>query len=270
MPAPKLAPFYLLRGAPAVLYGDEVGMIGSGGDQQARQDMFPTQVSDWQSQPRVGGPAVGTGSSLGITDNPVETRLRALSALRDTYPALSTGASVVRHAKDAVLVVSRIDFARQQEIVVAFNNGDTAAHVTVATATPAATWSAAFGSGTVSSTGAGLTLTIPPVSAVVVVPGTGLARSGLGTPNLTAGSDDLTSLYRLGATVDGGPASVVFAIRRGKGSWRRVAIDDSAPYRAFLEPGRFEKHERVTGVAVAEGTDGSVAASSPVTFVPNP
>ena len=41
---------YLLRGAPAVLYGDEVGMIGSGGDQQARQDMFPTQVSDWQTQ----------------------------------------------------------------------------------------------------------------------------------------------------------------------------------------------------------------------------
>ena len=39
---------YLLRGAPAVLYGDEVGMIGSGGDQQARQDMFPTQVGDWR------------------------------------------------------------------------------------------------------------------------------------------------------------------------------------------------------------------------------
>src|SRR5207247_5605454 len=76
---------YLLRGAPAVLYGDEVGMIGSGGDQQARQDMFPTQVSDWRTQQRVGGAPIGTGSSLGITTNPIETQLRALSALRDAY-----------------------------------------------------------------------------------------------------------------------------------------------------------------------------------------
>jgi hypothetical protein len=48
-----------------------------------------------------------------------------------------------------------------------------------------------------------------------------------------------------------------------------VAIDDSAPYRAFLEPARFQKHERVRGVAVARGTDGSVAVSPVVTFQPN-
>jgi glycosidase len=261
---------YLLRGAPVVLYGDEVGMIGTGGDQQARQDMFPTLVGDWQTQSRVGGPPIGTGSSLGITSNPIEAQLRTLSALRDSYPALSTGASVVRKAKDAVLVVSRIDFARKQEVVVAFNNGPTTAQVTVPTATPGAAWTVPFGSGAASAAGANLSLTIPPISAEVAVPGTGLPKSGLGTPKLAAASDDLTSLYRLGATVSGGPASVVFAIRRGTGAWRRIAIDDSAPYRAFLEPGSFKKRERVTGVAVAEGTDGTVAASSPVTFVPNP
>jgi glycosidase len=261
---------YLLRGAPAVLYGDEVGMIGTGGDQQARQDMFPTLVSEWQAQSRVGGPPIGTASSLSITSNPIEAQLRTLSALRDTYPALATGASLVRQAKDAVLVVSRIDFARKQEVVVAFNNGDAAAHVTVATATPGVSWSVPFGSGSASASGSNLSLTVPPVSALVAVPGTGLPKSSLGTPKLTAGSDDLTSLYRLGATVSGGPASVVFAIRRGSGAWHRVAIDDSAPYRTFLEPGRFEKRERVAGVAVAEGTDGTIAASSPVTFVPNP
>ncbi len=45
---------YLMRGAPTVYYGDEVGMIGRGGDQQARQDMFPNQVDEWKTQPRVG------------------------------------------------------------------------------------------------------------------------------------------------------------------------------------------------------------------------
>src|SRR2546430_4605491 len=43
---------YLFRGAPTVYYGDEVGMIGRGGDQQARQDMFPTQVQEWRSEER--------------------------------------------------------------------------------------------------------------------------------------------------------------------------------------------------------------------------
>ncbi len=36
------------------LYGDEVGIVGRGGDQQARQDLFPTQVDEWRTQERVG------------------------------------------------------------------------------------------------------------------------------------------------------------------------------------------------------------------------
>ncbi len=116
---------YLLRGAPAVLYGDEVGMIGSGGDQQARQDMFPTQVGDWKTQTRVGGPPIGAGSSLGITDNPIEAQLKLLASIRDAHPELATGATVVRYAKDAVLVVSRIDLATHREAIVGFNNGGT-------------------------------------------------------------------------------------------------------------------------------------------------
>src|SRR6478736_123024 len=86
---------YLLRGAPAVLYGDEVGMIGSGGDQQARQDMFPTQVADWKTQTRVGGAPIGAGSSLGITSNPIEAQLKTLASIRDAHPELATGATVV-------------------------------------------------------------------------------------------------------------------------------------------------------------------------------
>ena len=146
---------YLLRGAPAVLYGDEVGMLGSGGDQQARQDMFPTQVSDWQTQQRVGSAPIGKGSSLGITANPIEAELRTVSGLRDAHPELSTGASVVRYAKNAVLVVSRLDLATGKEAVVAFNNGDIR-NVSVPMASPPGK----------------LTITIPPVSAQAIFPAT--------------------------------------------------------------------------------------------------
>ncbi len=244
---------YLLRGAPAVLYGDEVGMIGSGGDQQARQDMFPTQVTDWQTQPRVGATPIGKGSSLGSTGNPIETQLQELAKLRDEHPELATGATVVRYAKNAVLVVSRLDLATGKEAVVGFNNGDAAATVSVP----------------IASSATRLSLTIPPVSFRAVFE-TGIPKVAPGKPKLTASSDDLTSLYRLSATVPGGPVSVWFAIRRAGGAWQRVAADDSAPYRAFLEPGRFRKRERVQGVAVARGTDGSVAVSPVASFIPNP
>jgi hypothetical protein len=47
-----------------------------------------------------------------------------------------------------------------------------------------------------------------------------------------------------------------------------VAVDDSAPYRAFVDPLRFAKREKVDAVAVARGLDGSAAVSPVVTFAP--
>ena len=129
---------YLLRGAPAVLYGDEVGMIGSGGDQQARQDMFPTQVTDWQTQARVGGTPVGKGSSLGIADNPIETQncarsQRCATSIRSSRPAPPWCAT----RRTPCLVVSRLDLTTGKEAVVGFNNGAAAVTVSVPIASSA-------------------------------------------------------------------------------------------------------------------------------------
>ncbi|MFL5961554.1 MAG: alpha-amylase family glycosyl hydrolase [Gaiellaceae bacterium] len=259
---------YLLRGAPAVLYGDEVGMAGSGGDQAARQDMFPTQVSAWQTETRVGSASIGKGSAFDVADNPLGVQMKSLAAVRDAHPELSTGASVVRAAKDAVLVVSRLDLATGREIVTAFNNGTTASTVRIQTSSPSAVWSIAFGSGAASGN---LTLTIPPVSALVAVPSTAMPKVAPPKPILTARTDDLTSYYRLGVAGTGTAlVSVAFAIRRRGGAWQRVAIDDSLPYRAFLSPTRFKKHEALEGVAVARGLDGTISISQIASFVPNP
>jgi len=257
---------YLLRGAPVVQWGDEVGMIGTGGDQAARQDMFATQVSDWPTQARVGGPPIGKGSSFDVV-NPLQAHLKTLAGLRDAYPALSTGASVVRLQRPGVLVVSRLDLTAGREVVVAFNNGDQAAKVTVTPATHATTWSVVFGGGTATGN---LTLTIPPASGIVVVPTAPLPKSAPGKPTLSAAPDELSDYFALSARVAGGPVSVWFAVRRKGGAWQKVAVDDSAPYRGFLDPSRFKKGETVDGVAVARGLDGTVAVSSVVPFKPRP
>jgi hypothetical protein len=229
--------------------------------------MFPTQVSDWQTETRVGSAPIGKGSSFDVTNNPVGQEMDSLASMRDAYPELSTGASVVRLASGPVLVVSRLDLASGHEIVTAFNNGATTATVTVPTSTPNVQWSLIFGSGSASGN---LTLTIPPVSALVASPSTAMPKAAPLKPTLTARADDLTAYYRLGATGLGtAPVSVTFAIRRGGRAWQRVAIDDSAPFRAFVTPTRFKKHEKVEGVAVARGLDGTISVSQIASFVPN-
>ncbi|HEY6962533.1 MAG TPA: alpha-amylase family glycosyl hydrolase [Gaiellaceae bacterium] len=252
---------YLLRGAPVVQWGDEVGMIGSGGDKAAREDMFPTKVADWQTEPRVGGPPIGKGSSFDVT-SPLEPYLARLAHLRDTYPELSEGASVVRRASGAVLVVSRVDLYSGRELVVAFNNSDTTQKVTVPTSTPGASWTIAYGGGSASGN---LTLTLPPVSSLLAVPSANMPRTAPAKPVLTVSADPLTDYLVLQAKL-AQPASVWFAVRRPGGRWTKVAVDDSAPYRGFVLPSQFKRRQKNQAVAVARGLDGSVAVSNVATF----
>ena len=39
-----------LRGVPTIYYGDEQGFVGTGGDQQSRQDMFPSKVASYNER----------------------------------------------------------------------------------------------------------------------------------------------------------------------------------------------------------------------------
>ena len=261
---------YLLRGAPVVYYGDEVGMIGTGGDQQARQDMFPTQVAEWQTQPRVGSPPIGTGSSFDVTGNPIEQRLRELARLREANPALATGASVVRVAKGGLLAVSRIDATARREYLAVFDNGPAPARLTVTTATPSSAWTSLLGDGgpLSSDTSGRVVVTVPAAGALLLEANAQIPVSPPAPPKLVVRGDDLSNLWAATATVPGrAPVTVAFVVQRaGSSTWTRLAVDDSPPYRAFLDPARFRKDEHVRIVAIVRGLDGSTAVSPVVVF----
>jgi hypothetical protein len=242
-------------------------MIGTGGDQAARQDMFPTQVQDWRTQTRVGAPPIGSGSSFDVTANPVETELKRLGALRDANPALSTGWSIVRYAKGALLAVSRIDAGAEQEELALFNNGATAASVTVTTATPSTAWTPLLGTASATSDAGGkLTVSVPAASALLLKAGAQVSSPAPVKPKLVVKADPLSSYWAATATVRG-PVSVGFAVQRaGSSTWERLAVDTSPPYRAFLDPGKFKRNERVRVAAIARSLGGSTAAAAIVDF----
>ena len=259
---------YVVRGAPVVLYGDEVGMAGSGGDRAARQDMFPTQVADWRTEPRVGAPPIGSGSSFDLGGHPVAARLRALGALRDAHPALAVGASAVRLASGSVFALSRFDLAGRREYLAVLNAGRGAATVRLRTSTPSSPWTALLGAGAPSSGPTGeVSVTVPPLATVVLRADAPLPARQPARPVLRAAADDLTELLRLTAT-SGGAVGVTFAVKRARGGWTRVAADDAAPFRAFLDPRRFRRGEVVHAAAVARGVDGSVSVSPVVRLRP--
>jgi hypothetical protein len=265
---------YFLRGAPVVYYGDEVGMMGSGGDKAARQDMFATQVPDWQTEERVGSPPIGKGSSFDVTNNPIEVELKRLAALRDTDPGLSTGWSIVRYAKGPVLVVSRIDAVLKTETVVAFNNDAANGHsVTVTTSTPSSGWDVSgpvpvgapclltdCAANTHSNSAGKLVVTLPPLGASVARAQQPIPVKPPAKPKLTVKGDDLSGLWVASAVVSG-PVSVTFVVRRGS-KWQRLDTDTSPPYRGFIDPAKFKRNERVEVAAIARGLDGSTAVSA--------
>jgi hypothetical protein len=263
---------YLLRGAPVVYYGDEVGMIGRGGDKAARQSMFPTQVAEWRTEERVGSPPIGTGSSFDRADHPISQHLRALGALRDAHPALSTGGSFVRLAQDGMLAVSRVDRQARREYLAVFNAGEEARTMTIPTFTPSARWTPLLGT-TEPATSAlrgHVTVRLAPLSAVLYRADAELPRKGPARLVVRAGPDRFTNLLRVrAAPAAADPLSVTFAVRRpGRAAWQALGTDDGAPYAVYLDPRRFRKGERVSLVAVARASDGSVSSSAVTAVTP--
>ncbi len=259
---------YLLRGAPAVYYGDEVGIVGRGGDKAARQDLFPTGVTEWQTEERVGSAPIGGGSSFDLVTHPVSEHLPALGALRDAHPALSTGASFVRAARAGTFVVSRIDRAERREYLAAFNASEQPAAVVVQTATPASSWTSLFGAGSASASLANgrTTVRIPPLSTTLFLAESTLPRRGAARVTVRVAPDRFTNLVRVAATstsVD--PLSVTFAVKRPGKKWARVGTDDGAPYGVFVDPRDFRRAQQISFVAVARASDGSVSTSPVIT-----
>lgn len=155
---------FLTRGQPVVYYGDEQGFAGIGGDQSARQTLFPTQVAEYQGQSLVTGETFGTGEHF-ATDVPLYSHIGELSALRQAHPALAAGAQVERYVDSGagVYAFSRVDRTEKVEVLVAANNSSAAKTVEIPTLTQDGVFAPLYG-----TDGPGITAGADGVASVTV------------------------------------------------------------------------------------------------------
>ena len=173
---------YLTRGQPVVYYGDEQGFVGAGDlggkDKDARQSLFASQVPEYTTQSLLSGETAGSVDRFDPTA-PLYAHIAALAALRETTPALSQGAQIERFSDASAYAFSRVDPTQKIEHLVALNNSDAAREITLTTLTPGATFSPLYGdirARTADAAGQ-VTLTVPPLAAVVLVANAPVAAS---------------------------------------------------------------------------------------------
>lgn len=111
-----------LRGVPTIYSGDEQGFVGAGNDQLARQDMFPSKVAAYNSEPLVGTTAT-TAEANFDTSHSLYRFISDLAHLRRSTPALTSGSTQLRASSEqpGLFAVSRFDPETGGEVLLAFN-----------------------------------------------------------------------------------------------------------------------------------------------------
>ncbi|QBM75526.1 alpha-amylase [Sphingomonas sp. AAP5] len=107
------------RGVPTIYSGDEQGFTGHGGDQDAREDMFASQVASYNDNRLIGTTSTTATAHFG-TDNPIFETIARLSQIRRTHAQLRHGRTVVRFASDkpGLLAFTRGDDDGREILVV--------------------------------------------------------------------------------------------------------------------------------------------------------
>jgi glycosidase len=116
---------FFSRGAPVIYYGDEQGFTGDGGDQDAREDMFPSKVAIYNDNELIATDAT-TAQSNFDPKHPLYRAIAEMSRAYKAHPPLRDGALIVRHSEKeggGLFALSRIDKATGDEYLFVANLG---------------------------------------------------------------------------------------------------------------------------------------------------
>ncbi|HMQ65259.1 MAG TPA: pullulanase-type alpha-1,6-glucosidase [Arachnia sp.] len=261
---------FLTRGQPVVYYGDEQGFVGDGGDKDARETMFVSQVPSYLDNTLIDGSPAGEGPHFS-TGGLLYGHIAELANLRSAHQALATGAQIELYATSGpgVYAFSRVDRTEKVEYLVALNNATTAQEVTLTTLTADATYAPLYGAaGTVASGADGsLTLSVPALSAVVYKADGTVTDSGDAQAISLASVAPVDGLTPITADIaDARWAETTFAYRvLGDDSYTSLGTSETDQPRVFADFRNLATGTVLEIRAVSTDADGSkVAASSTV------
>ena len=263
---------FTTRGVPLVYYGDEQGFTGSGGDQLARQTMFPSQTPEYVDDDLIGTDRTHADEHFD-TRHPLYEHYSSLAQLRREHTTLETGAQITRSVQGDVFAFSRIDRDVRVEYVVVSNAGGSDTTVSVPTITPEGVFSPVYGtSGESIADADGMVIVDVPASSTVVLMADREIATPDGSPEIAvvrpaAGVEIPTFRYRIEAEVsDDRYAEVTFSARIGGGAPILLGVDDAPPYRLYWNNAAYEDGTEIEFFAVVDDrvnppVETSVAAS---------
>uniref|UniRef100_UPI003399C547 pullulanase-type alpha-1,6-glucosidase n=1 Tax=Agromyces litoreus TaxID=3158561 RepID=UPI003399C547 len=269
---------FLTRGQPVVYYGDEQGFAGTGGDKDARQTLFATQVAEYANQPLV------TGETLGSVDRydtaaPLYGHIAALAALRDAHPALDQGAQIERYVADGagVYAFSRVDRDEKVEYLVAVNNAASAQAVEIPTLTADGAFTPLYGAdgpAVVANADGVLSVEVPALGAIVWTADREVtapdAASAI-TVDVPAAGAGVTGTTPVGADVDDATwQETSFAWRvAGSDEWTSLGTAEDTTPRVFHDTAGLANGTLLEYRAVSTDAAGNRAAASTYASVGN-
>ena len=115
---------FFARGVPVIYYGDEQGFSGDGGDKDAREDMFPSLVKDYQDNKLLGTSKTPKDNNFD-KNHPLYTEISKLAKVYQAHPLLRSGEQHPFETKNNQLITFiRTNSKSKEQYLVAFNLSD--------------------------------------------------------------------------------------------------------------------------------------------------
>ena len=239
--------------------------------------MFPTLVSYWQDEKRIGSDPIGTRSAFDV-QNPLEDQITAMQAVIKANPALRSGTQQIRYGNGVVFATTR--YLNGQEYAVVFNSGEIAQEIKFSVSTSGSKWTPILGSAVSSSiSGTNLTVKVGADNYVVLKAATKFKAKLAPAITLNAPRSDFAMDYLLeiSSTVKGDEYNqVTYLVRETGKSWVNIGTSDhrtvkgdtaaAGLYRVFVEPRNYANGTNLEFVSVVKNAAGKTAVSKTIKY----
>ncbi len=234
---------FFARGIPVVYYGDEQGFTGDGGDRDAREDMFPSQVDSYNDNDLLGTDAT-TAEDNFDTHNPMYRAIRGYAKTYFKHEALRRGKQFHRYSEGGpgIYAFSRVMPDVRREYLVVFNSATDEKTATMAATSDRYRQVYPHG-GKLHAQSGEVGVTLPPLSFAIykakrsipelnaapgiVITSPGASDAVFGKVEIDAALDDVDLPVPL--------LKVAFEVKIGDGEFEYIGEDWSVPYRIFWD-----------------------------------